>query len=228
VEAIIDLTAAKIKNSPGVERIEAQVMPFNGVSHREAFIRNDFSHYLRYYMELDLERCRPRKPDSLPGTITRWNSADLSRAAAMLWLSYQDQVDAVISQDYSTKEGCESYLNSVIANPGCGVFMPEASFMAKDNDSHLCGLVVCCRISERAALIPQIAVDSAHQGRGFGNALMSRAFEYLKASGLQSVTLTVTAANRRAFEWYRCLGFDIRKEFGAYTWQRRKLDSFPA
>ena len=35
-----------------------------------------------------------------------------------------------------------------------------------------------------------------------------------------AVSLTVTKKNRRAFEWYQRLGFRVKKEFGAYVWQR--------
>jgi ribosomal protein S18 acetylase RimI-like enzyme len=49
---------------------------------------------------------------------------------------------------------------------------------------------------------------------------MNRAFAQLKALGCHTVSLTVTKENLRAFEWYQRLGFKMRKEFGAYVWQR--------
>ncbi len=193
-------------------------MPFNNVSHTEAFMRQNFSHYPRYYMESDLSR-RP-EPVLFSATITRWNPAALSRAAEMTSLSYWNQVDALLCQDYCTKEGCETYLRSLLDNPGCGLFMPEASFMAWDEHRCLHGFVISCRISEAAGMIPQIAVVPSRQGLGLGNALIGRALAALKTLGIQTAGLTVTAANRRAFEWYQRLGFKIRKEFGAYVWQR--------
>jgi ribosomal protein S18 acetylase RimI-like enzyme len=69
-------------------------------------------------------------------------------------------------------------------------------------------------------MIPQIAVHPSHQALGVGNALMARSLDQLKSMGFRSVSLTVTKQNRRAFEWYQRLGFRIRKEFGAYVWQR--------
>ncbi len=69
-------------------------------------------------------------------------------------------------------------------------------------------------------MIPQIAVHPSYQGRSIGNTLMHHAFEQLKAFGFESVSLTVTKKNRRAFDWYQRLGFKIRKEFGAYVWQK--------
>jgi ribosomal protein S18 acetylase RimI-like enzyme len=71
-------------------------------------------------------------------------------------------------------------------------------------------------------MIPQIAVHPSYQGLGIGNGLMNRSLELLKSWEYRSVGLTVTEQNRRAFEWYRRLGFATRKEFGAYVWQRRR------
>jgi ribosomal protein S18 acetylase RimI-like enzyme len=137
----------------------------------------------------------------------------------MTALSYRGQADAVISQDYRTTEGCETYLRSIMENPGCGTFLPDASFTALDTRGYPRGFILSCRISETAGMIPQIAVEPGSQGGGLGNALMRRAFESMKASGIQTVSLTVTGENRRAFEWYQRLGFRVRKEFGAYVWQ---------
>jgi ribosomal protein S18 acetylase RimI-like enzyme len=138
----------------------------------------------------------------------------------MTVLSYRGQTDAEICEDYRTKAGCENYLRSLVENPGCGVFMPETSFMGLDAQGFPCGFVISCRIAGGAAMIPQIAVHPSYQGRGLGNVLVNRAFEQLKASGFHTVSLTVTKKNWRAFDWYQRLGFKIRKEFGAYVWER--------
>jgi len=135
-------------------------------------------------------------------------------------MSYRNQTDSEICEDYRTKAGCESYLRSLVENPGCGIFMPEASFMGIDGQNAPCGFVICCRISNGAGMIPQIAVHPSYQGRNLGNALMIRSFMQLRALGFHSVSLTVTKKNRRAFDWYQRLGFKIRKEFGAYVWER--------
>ncbi len=142
------------------------------------------------------------------------------QAAEMSLLSYRNQTDAEICEDYSTRDGCESYLRSLVENPGCGVFMPETSFMALDRQGALCGFLICSRISSGAAMVPQIAVHPSYQGRGVGNTLMDYSVEQLKTLGFRSISLTVTKKNRRAFEWYQRLGFRIRKDFGAYVWQR--------
>ena len=69
-------------------------------------------------------------------------------------------------------------------------------------------------------MIPQIAVHPSYQGRGLGNVLMNSAIEQFRSLGFQSLSLTVTKKNRRAFDWYQRLGFKFRKDFGAYIWER--------
>ena len=220
VEELLSLAIACLKDSQNIKRIEAQIMPFNNVNLTATFTKHGFSYYPRYFLDLDLD-IRAKGPDFSPvEKIIPWDAGYLERAAEMTFVSYRGQTDAEICEDYRTRAGCESYLRSLVENPGCGIFMPEASFIGLDGQDAPCGFVICCRISGGAAMIPQIAVHPSYQGRGLGNALMNRCFEKLDAAHFHSVSLTVTKKNRRAFDWYQRLGFRIRKEFGAYVWER--------
>jgi ribosomal protein S18 acetylase RimI-like enzyme len=220
VEALLSLTIACLKDTQNIKRIEAQIMPFNNANLTATFTQHGFNYYPRYYLNLDLT-ASPRKNSSpFAEKIVPWDSARLDRAAEMTQKSYHNQIDAEICQDYRTQAGCAGYLRSLVENPGCGIFMPEASFMAMDAQNSPCGLVICCRISNGAGMIPQIAVHPSYQGRHIGDTLMFRAFERLRTMGFHTVSLTVSKKNRRAFDWYQRLGFKIRKEFGAYVWER--------
>jgi GNAT superfamily N-acetyltransferase len=220
VEELLSLTVSCLKDSQSIKRVEAQIMPFNNLNLTHAFTQRGFNHCVRYYLELDLSN--HRKKVELPPAIKviPWDSSVLDRAAEMTLLSYRDQADAEICEDYRTKTGCESYLRSLVENPGCGVFMPESSFIGVDWQGDPCGFIICCKISNGAAIIPQIAVHPAYQGRRLGNVLINRAFAQLKSMGFRTVSLTVTQQNHRAFDWYQRLGFKIRKEFGAHVWER--------
>ena len=195
-------------------------MPFHHLNIASAFTRNGFSHCRRYYLDLDLGNHREKAELPSALRIIPWDATYLARTAEMTLLSYKNQVDAEICEDYCTRTGCESYLRSLVENPGCGIFIPEASFIGLDGQDTPCGFIFSCRISNGAAMIPQIAVHPSYQGRRLGNTLMKRAFARLKALGFRTVSLTVTKENLRAFEWYQRLGFKIHKEFGAYVWQR--------
>ncbi len=219
-DELLSLTVSCLKETQSIKRVEAQLMPFNGLDITPAFTKHGFTYTPRYYLELDLSDHRKKVELPSAAKIVPWDSAILDRAAEMTLLSYQDQADAEICEDYRTKTGCEGYLRSLIENPGCGIFMPEASFVALDWEGAPCGFILCCRIAGSAAIIPQIAVHPSHQGRRLGNLFMNRTFAQLKSIGFRTVSLTVTQKNSRALNWYQRLGFKIRKEFGAYVWER--------
>jgi ribosomal protein S18 acetylase RimI-like enzyme len=220
VEQLLALTISSLKDSQKVRRVEAQIMPFNNLNLTATFIQQGFTYYPRYFLDLDIRNYRKTGEARPLEKVIPWSSAYIEQAAEMSLYSYRNQTDAAICEDYCTKQGCESYLRSLVENPGCGIFMPETSFMALDKQGSPIGFLICSRISGEAAMIPQIAVHPLHQGRGVGNVLMNLSFEQLKARGFRNVSLTVTKKNRRAFEWYQRLGFKIRKEFGAFVWQR--------
>jgi ribosomal protein S18 acetylase RimI-like enzyme len=217
---LLSNTIACLKDYSTINRIEAQIMPFNNMDLTDTFTQNNFHHYPRYYMDLDLNAYDRQEDSSLQEKILPWNSAYLERAGEMTFLSYQNQIDAEICEDYCSPTGCTGYLRSLVENPGCGIFMPETSFMALDSQGDPCGYVICCRISNGNGMIPQIAIHPSHQGIGLGNALMFRCLQRLRNMGFHSLSLTVTQQNQRAFDWYQHLGFRIRKSFGGYVWQR--------
>ncbi len=92
--------------------------------------------------------------------------------------------------------------------------------MAQDGRGAPCGFILSSRTSAFAGMIPQVAIKPSHQGHGLGNGLMQLALSRLKSLGMRTVSLTVTALNQRACEWYLRTGFTKRKEFGAYVWLR--------
>jgi ribosomal protein S18 acetylase RimI-like enzyme len=213
-------TIACLKDYSNINRIEAQIIPFNNLDLTSTFTQNGFSYYPRYYMDLDLNSYDGKAESSIQETILPWNSAYFERAGEMTFSSYRGQIDAEICEDYCSQAGCTGYLRSLVENPGCGIFMPETSFLALDEQGDPCGYVICCRISNGFGMIPQIAIHPSYQGRGLGNALIHRCLQQLRIMGFHAVSLTVTQKNQRAYDWYRRLGFRIRKLFGGYRWQR--------
>jgi len=217
---ILALAVDSLRRTPQIRRIESQIIPFHTVKLVEQFTKHGFQHYPRCYLELPLGTYPADRHSHPDVRIVSWNEACALLAAEVAFMSYRDETDALICEDYGSVNGCASYLRSLTENPGCGIFRPEGSFAALDSQSSLCGFVISSRISRSVGMIPQIAVLPAHQGRGVGTALIHQSLSRFKASGFRSVCLTVTRKNRRAFEWYQRLGFKIRKEFGAFVWNR--------
>ncbi len=222
VAAILLLSHAfeTLRTNRRLRRIEAQIIPLNGLDLTSIFSSFEFESYLRHYMELDLTVSEWSDFESRSG-IVPWAPGHLRAAAAAACRSYRTSLDAQICDDYTTETSCETYLRSLVENPGCGVFLTASSFVALDSRGVPCGFILTSRLSKTAAMIPQISIHPAHQGRGLGSTLMYRALHALKYAGFHTVRLTVTHQNRRAYEWYRRLGFQIRRDFSAYLWHRR-------
>jgi ribosomal protein S18 acetylase RimI-like enzyme len=219
-ERLLDLTVAALKDSQQVRRVEAQIMLFHNLNLTEAFKRNGFRHFPRYYLNLDVNSYHREPGSAYKGTIVPWDSAYLSDTTEIVLKSYNNQIDSIICADYRTPAGCEGYLRSLVENPGCGVFMPEASFVALDENTIPCGFIIGCRISDKIGMIPQISVYPSYQNRNLGNILMNSSLERFRSSGFHRISLTVTPENTRAYNWYRRLGFNVGKEFGAFIWER--------
>ncbi|MDR1728708.1 MAG: GNAT family N-acetyltransferase [Acidobacteriota bacterium] len=224
-DGLLDLAVASFRDSSAVRRVEAQILPFRRQSFAGVFARNGFRRYPRLYMTLRLGdgagggRAVERR-GTPSATIVPFDTARLKGAAKMTVESYRGELDADICEDYLTAEACENYLRSLVGNPGCGVFLPDASFMALDEGGGPCGYAICSRIAEGSALLPQIAVRPDCKGTGVGDALMGRCLGKLRAWGFGALSLTVSDKNSRACGWYRRLGFLPRKEFGAFVWNR--------
>jgi ribosomal protein S18 acetylase RimI-like enzyme len=219
-EELLSLAIGSLKNTTGVRRIEAQIMPCSSYDFTAAFTRHGFRCFPRYFLNLNLAAFEAGIQERKFDRIAHWNSAYLQSAADVLLKSYENQIDALICEDYCTISGCESYLRSLAENPGCGTLLPEATFVGLDSGARPWGIVVSSQISSSVAMIPQIAVHPSCQGQGLGRTLVHKAFTKLEALGYQTVTLTVSEDNRRAFKWYQHLGFKIHRRFCAYTWER--------
>ncbi len=220
VDGLLEAAVTALRSNVFLKRIEAQVMPFHGVNFSNGFTRHGFELYARQFLELELKHYPSRSVIEAEDKIVPWKPAHLSGAARVAWLGYRNQVDARVCEDYCTESGCEGYLRSLVETPGCGVFLPTASYCALDTRGSVCGFITVSRVSPAGAMIPQISILPSHQGRGLGKALMARAISALISQGFKTLGLTVTVENRRALEWYQREGFRLRKEFAAFVWQR--------
>ena len=129
LDRLLALTVDGMKETSAIRRVEAQIMPFHRRDPTEEFLRRDFRHYPRHVLERPLA---PGDENHAPAAaaIIPWVPSRLEDAGEMTLAAYREQTDAEICADYGTRGGCVAYLRSLVGNPGCGIFMPEASFMA--------------------------------------------------------------------------------------------------
>ncbi|HET9914855.1 MAG TPA: N-acetyltransferase [Anaerolineales bacterium] len=69
-----------------------------------------------------------------------------------------------------------------------------------------------------------IGVDSNHQGKGLGQALLNKFVEESRSKGYHSVVLSVEAENKTALALYEKSGFKIVRTFSEGHYQRHRME----
>jgi len=210
-----------MRSLPQLHRIEAQLMPFGGPV-EDALRDQGFRLYSRQFMLLDLWKRNDPVPSSNSGLrLDRWNDRYFEPASKLIYLAYANHVDGDINDQYRTRHGALKFLKNIILLPGCGQFLPHASFVLHEPGSdELVGAVLTSEVSAGVGHTTQICVMPGFQGHGLGRLLMLTAAETLRAQKFNELTLTVTSENRAAVHLYERLGFTKVKTFTAGVWPK--------
>jgi ribosomal protein S18 acetylase RimI-like enzyme len=219
-ERLLTEMLTTLRATPRLERIEAQLMPF-GSALDPNFLSQYFRLHTRQFMLLPIDRARVSGKAVSPGLrIDPWKDRALESAARLIQLAYANHVDSQINDQYRTEAGSLKFLRNIVLLPGCGQFLPEASFLARaaTGDKPI-GMVLTSTVAEGVGHTTQICVMPGYQHCGIGRLLMERSIEALRQRGYDSLSLTVTASNRGAVELYERLGFRTVKTFAAGVWQ---------
>lgn len=210
-----------LQRSPGVRRIEAQLLPHDSGTLSPPFLAEGFRQFPRLFMVLPLNE--PFTQQISPGPeieFRRWAEHDFQPAAAVITTSYRGHVDSEINDQYRTLSGSLRFLNNIIRFPGCGTFDPESSFVAVDRETHsLAGIILCSRVRHDVGHVTQVCVLPDYRAHGLGKLLMAATIRNLKQRKFSTLSLTVTEANKRAVELYHHLGFETKRVFDAFVWE---------
>ncbi|HZV59343.1 MAG TPA: GNAT family N-acetyltransferase, partial [Candidatus Eremiobacteraceae bacterium] len=153
--------------------------------------------------------------------LDRWHDRYFECCAKLIYLAYANHVDGEINDQYRTRTGALKFLKNIILLPGCGQFVPGASFVLRHpGGDELVAAVLTSEVSPGVAHTTQICVLPGFQGSGLGRMLMQTSAEALRALGFRELTLTVTSGNRGAVHLYQRLGFRTIKTFTAGVWPR--------
>lgn len=209
-----------MQETPGIERIEAQLMTFGAGSLEPTFRRERFQAFRRQFMLLDLEPAGSLAPRALAEAELRpWHERYFDDAGALITRAYRGHVDTEINDQYRTLAGATRFLKNIIHYPGCGTFNPAGSLLAFHRRTGLpCGLILTSVVHREVGHVTQVCVAPEFHGAGIGYELMRRSTEAFRAAGFAGVSLTVTSANQRAVRLYERMGFRTLKEFSAYVW----------
>jgi len=206
---------------PQLTRIEAQLMPFGGPVD-QPLSEQGFHLYTRQFMSLDVANVRESAAGATARMrLDRWHDRYFDPCAKLIYLSYANHVDGEINDQYRSRYGALRFLKNIILLPGCGQFVPSASFVLRQpGNDELIGAVLTSEVSPGVGHTTQICVLPGYQGHGLGRALMQTAIDALRSSKFKELTLTVTAENRTAVQLYEKLGFSVIKSFTAGVWPR--------
>src|ERR1700726_1237784 len=220
-QRLLEETLFSMRAIPHLERIEAQLMPFSGPI--DTPLRDQgFSLYTRQFMLLDLQKTAKGNSNNSGGLrIDRWNDRYFEPCAKLIYLSYADHVDGEINDQYRSITGALRFLKNIILLPGCGQFVPTASFVLRQPGSDdLIAAVLTSEVSPGVGHTTQICVLPGYQGHGLGRMLMQTSAEALRSMKFRELTLTVTAQNHSAVQLYEKLNFTTIRTFTAGVWPR--------
>ena len=213
-----------LQQSPGVHRVEAQLLAHESGRVSMPFVEDGFRIYPRLFMVLKL-----RGPDApaarvIPPPfdleIRRWSDSDYQGVANLITAAYRGHVDADINDQYRTVSGSLRFLNNIVRFPGCGVFDNNASFVAVQRSTRMVvGAILCSRVKEDVGHVTQVCVLPDYRGKRIGEMLLEATANNLRRRNFDLLTLTVTEANRGAVQLYERLGYEIRRVFDAFVWE---------
>ena len=210
-----------LQQSPGIHRVEAQLLAHEAGSVARPFVEQGFHRHPRVFMTLPLDSPMSALRAAPPEIEVRsWAETDFQAAAAVITAAYRGHVDSQINDQYLTLNGSLRFLNNIVRFPGCGVFDPEASFVALDcRTGTLIGLILCSRVRADVGHVTQVCILPEYRSHGAGELLIETAVASLRKRNYNMLSLTVTEANARAITLYQKLGFESKRLFDAFVWE---------
>jgi ribosomal protein S18 acetylase RimI-like enzyme len=215
---------ATLQSSPGIHRVEAQLLTHPTGELASAFATAGFQRYRRLFLALRLRggEAPPIPSMHLPKDIQirRWMEQDYQPAAGVITAAYRAHIDSEINDQYRTNAGSIRFLNNIVRFPGCGVFDVDSSFSAIHRPTNaLVGLILCSRVKDDVGHVTQICLVPESRHQGIGENLLACTYNSLRSRNFNLLSLTVTEMNDRAVGLYRRLGFQELSAFDAFVWE---------
>ncbi len=223
-ETLLHHLIEMVQATPGVDRIESQLLMFPSEALTSPFFSRGFRAFPRLFMGCDLPtpsaaalRSETRLPEGL--RLVPWTEDIYAAAGALIHLAYLGHVDSSINDQYRTLDGSLRFLHNIIRFPGCGIFDTSNSWALRDQRTGgLHGLLLCSKVRADIGHITQLCISPAMRGRGLGRALLHRCVAEFARRNFRGISLTVTEANLEARTLYADYGFLPVHHFDAMVW----------
>jgi ribosomal protein S18 acetylase RimI-like enzyme len=218
-----------LQATPGVDRIESQLLMFPVGALAGPFLSRGFRGYPRLFMMGDADGLLARARKSGLGApadlklpaglrLENWRPEFFDAAAELIHRSYAGHMDSGINDQYRSVHGSLRFLHNIIRFPGCGAFDAANSWVLRDERNQLQALLLSSRVQDDVGHVTQLCVTPALRGLGLGRLLLQQAARQLVKRGAKALSLTVTEANVAARTLYDELGFEIVRKFEAMVW----------
>jgi ribosomal protein S18 acetylase RimI-like enzyme len=220
-----------LRHSPGVDRIESQLLLFDAGEFADVFTGPEFTIYPRLFLECNLRTpigetpASSAPPSAVPAEfeLLPWSPQDYQAAAELIYACYVGHTDAEINDQYRSLHGSLRFLHNIVRFPGCGIFEQNFSWMLRDRKTRaLVGMLLTSRVATEVAHITQLCVAPAYRGRGLGLGLLNRSADSLRRAGFDAFSLTVTERNQQAVKLDKRFGFTQRHRFDAMVMDKLK------
>lgn len=224
---LLDHLLETLCNTPGLQRMEAQLLLHAHGEHRAPFERAGFQLFPRLFLERALDTDPALDPPLfseiplLDGGLRmrRWRDTDFEQATHIIAASYAGHIDSEINDQYRSVSGAHRFLHNIVRFPGCGNFEASASWVVVEPESRkLQAILLASLVRPDVGHITQVCVTPDLWGHHIGQSLLEASATSLHQLGCKAVTLTVTEANHTAVELYRKLGYCVRHAFDAMLW----------
>ena len=220
-ERLLTHVIETLQQSPGIHRVEAQLLPHETGEVARPFLAQGFSRHPRVFMNFEIAAHPQTAPTLAPEFELRpWSEDHYQSAAALITAAYRGHVDSDINDQYRTLSGSLRFLNNIVRFPGCGTFDPQASFVIFQRRTRtLIGLILCSQVRADVGHITQVCVLPEYRSAGLGVVLLAAATRSLRDRKFNAISLTVTEANDRAIALYHRIGFESKRVFDAFVWE---------
>src|SRR6202163_1797845 len=114
-ERLLTHVIETLQQSPGIHRVEAQLLAQNTGEVSRPFLRQGFSRHPRVFMNFEIGKHSQTLPSVAPQFEMRpWSEQEYQSAAALITAAYRGHVDSEINDQYRTLTGSLRFLNNIV------------------------------------------------------------------------------------------------------------------
>src|SRR3984957_3684051 len=119
-ERLLTHVIETLQQSPGVHRVEAQLLAHRAEDVARPFLQQGFSRHPRVFLNVEIGRHPQASAQSPPPEfeIRPWSEQEYQSAAALITAAYRGHVDSEINDQYRTLTGSLRFLTNIVRFPG--------------------------------------------------------------------------------------------------------------